>query len=215
MSGFCGQFLSIRWTAPLTLRSGDYLLTNETGSVLDCDGRLEYSMSYSPITHLDPIPYNNKYFHKGKHCSDSIRFYSPPLESYYYTQQIVMVNVSKLVYIDLWLPGGSYIHNISGCINVMRFNGQIIPFPCYIPTEFIYSLQADELCHRYYETSRNFSIDIKNKTCEENRSSCTTALATITSLDCTINCANLSVNLTIESRVAMGMGKIFSLWGSP
>ena len=45
MSGFCGQFLSIRWTAPLTLRSGDYLLTNETGSVLDCDGRLEYSMS--------------------------------------------------------------------------------------------------------------------------------------------------------------------------
>ena len=116
-----------------------------------------------------------------------------------------MANVSKLGYIDLWLPGGSYIHNISGCINVMRLTGKIIPFPCYIPTELIYSLQADELCHRYYGTSRNFSIDIKNKTCEENRSSCTTVLSAITSLDCTINCANLSVNLTIERKVFKGI----------
>ena len=208
ISGFCSQLLSIRWTAPLTLKPGDYLLTNETGSVLSCDGRLEYSLSYSPISLIDPTPYHNRYGFKGKDCTDSIRFYSPPLESYYITQQISMANISKLVYFDIWLPERSYIHNISGCIQRIVLYGQKIPFPCYLPIENLYSSQADELCYRYYNNNETkFDIDAKNSTCEENRSSCTTNLVAIFRVGCVPDqlCTNPSVNFTIERPVLKGI----------
>ena len=206
ISGFCSQFLSIRRTAPLTLKPGDYLLPNETGGVLDCNGWLEYSLSYSPATHLDPTPYHNRQKFKDKACLDSIRFYSLPLEPYYFTQQILIADLSKFAYIYIWLPEGSYIHNVSDCISKITLNGPKIPFPCYIPNDYLYSPQADELCHQYYNYPQDVTMLI-NKTCEQNQSSCTTDTFAIFSVDCLApQCTNQSISFTIERQELKGMG---------
>ncbi|KAI6646152.1 hypothetical protein LOD99_9425 [Oopsacas minuta] len=87
ISGFCSQFLSLRSTTPLSLGPGDFL-TKESRSVFDCDGCLEYSLYYSPITHLDPVPYPNQFTYKNPTCLDSINFYTSPISSYKQEQQV-------------------------------------------------------------------------------------------------------------------------------
>ena len=177
IGGFCSQFLSIKWTAPLTLKPGDFLLTNTTGSVLECNGRLEYSLYYSPSTHVDPIPFHNRISYTNISCLDTILFYSTHLKKYNYEQQIYIADVEQIGYLDLWLPKGSYMHNISKCFQKITMAGNAVPFPCYIPSENIYTSQADELCHHYahnFAGSPDYDMVVNNSVCNENRTICST-----------------------------------------
>ena len=176
IAGFCSQFLHIKWAAPLTLRSGDYILMNETQSDLLCEGQLEYSFTYSPTTYLDPVEYTNSIDLKNETCWESIHFYSKPIESDFLEQNIKITNVSDIDYFELWLPAGTYFHNISKSIETLELDFYPSPKPCYIFSANIFTLLPDRFCYEYKnEVQNNPIVTYINETiCNENNTRCIT-----------------------------------------
>ena len=208
ISAFCSQFLSLRYTTPITLNSGDFILTNETEQVIECDGWLEYSFNYSPTTNLDPIPFHNPQIYKNQSCLDSIHFYSSPLTTRYHDQRVTISDTSVIDYTNFWLPFGSYIHNITECVNKLIVEKYAFPFPCYIPTEKMYTLQPDRLCHKYDENNNlpNRS-DINNTICQETKSKCQISRDLFTTLyGSNCSCSNYTLSYSFNRPVLEGSG---------
>ena len=208
VAGLCSQFLHIRWAAPLTLQPGDYVFMNETKSDLSCDGKLEYSLTYAPTTHLDPIPFTNRINLENETCFESILFYSKPLESFYFDQTVNIANISDTYYIDLWLPNGTSFQYISSCVGKMRVIVRTTPYPCYILPERIYTLLPDKLCYKYQESLNSNGLpplNINNSICKVDESLCKTAGVGISSIDVsTEHCINESIELRLKRVVYRG-----------
>ena len=209
ISALCSQFLGLRHTTPITLNTGDYILTNKTEQALECDGWLEYSFDYSPTTPLDPIPFHNRVSYKNESCLDSIHFYTSPITIRYIDQRVKIDNTSLIYYTDLWLPFGSYIHNISECVYRMSLEEFPIPFPCYIPVEKMYTQQPDKLCHKYYNYLSHpcpNRFDINNTICQGTKSKCQISNDSIVyiSINENKNCPNPTLNLSFNRPVVEG-----------
>ena len=207
IAGFCSQFLHIKWAAPLTLKPGDYILMNDTHPDLLCDGELEYSFTYSPTTYLDPVVYKNSIDLKNETCWESIHFYSKPIESYFFEQNIKITNASEIRYVELWSPAGTYFHNISKSIETLELDFYPSPKPCYIFTANLFTLLPDKLCFEYQNKTQNgLSITYINETiCNENKSRCITENFGVSDISMTVlPNSSESIELHLKRRVYRG-----------
>ena len=206
ISVLCSQFLGLRYTTPITLNAGDYILTNETEQALECDGWLEYSFYYSPTTHIDPIPFHNRVSFRNQSCLDSIHFYSSPITARYQDQRVT-IDSKPVDYTNFWLPSGSYIHNISECANRLIVEEYPVQFPCYIPAEKVYTLQPDKLCHKYQKNltlpcqTRSF---INNTIYQGTNLECKISKDSIINIDQSIYCPNQTLNYSFNRPVMKG-----------
>ena len=86
--------------------------------------------------------------------------------------------------------------------------GNAVPFPCYIPSENIYTSQADELCHHYahnFTGLPDYDMVVNNSVCNENRTICSTMGDAIFSMDLTNTlCGNRSIHFFINRTVMEG-----------
>ena len=208
ISVLCSQFLGLRYTTPITLNSGDFILTNETERALECDGWMEFSFYYSPTSNLDPIPFHNPVSYRNQSCLDSIHFYSSPITARYHDQRVTIGNTTAIDYTNFWLPFGSHIRSISECVIELTVEKYPIPFPCYIPDEKMYILQTDKLCHKYYEQLSNYCQNrssMNNTICQETESICQIARDSIITIDSSNNnCPDQTLNYSFNRPVMEG-----------